>query len=696
MVNDLLFELGTEELPSGAVSALSEALAANLHTMLDKAHVQHGEVHAFASPRRLAVLIQNVASMQASQHISRRGPAVAVAMDPEGNPSPALLGFAKSCGVDLNALTTVKTDKGEWWAYESEQPGVATRGLLVGVVNDALAALPIAKPMRWGDGDTEFSRPVHWAVLLFGDEVISGRILGVMSGNQSYGHRFHHPSAVTITKPSLYESSMMDAWVIADFDRRRQVIRQQVEQLAEHHGLQAIIPDELLDEVTSIVEWPQAMLASFEPAFLDVPAEALIASMQSHQKCFGLRHKNGQLAPHFITVTNIKSLNPEQVVLGNEKVMRARLSDAAFFFQQDKKRTLASHIPATHQVIFQIRLGSLADKTMRMAKLMNELVMPLQLNPQQAKRAVELSKCDLLTGMVGEFPELQGMMGFYYARHDGEALAVAQALNEQYLPRFATDELPITPLSIALSLVDRLDTLVGLFAIGQKPTGVKDPFKLRRHALAIVRMLIQLPVQINVSALIGHAANTYADRVSLSENLVSEVHTFILERMQSYYQAQSIASELVHAVRARQDEWLFDADKRIHALLGFISMPEASSLSAVCKRVANLLNQATRNDDHSTVDVALFVEAAEKQLFERIIAVEAQIAPCYHTGHYTEILTQLASLKVPLDVFFDQVMVMVDDSALKQNRLSLLTRLQQLLQGVADIAVLGSAVAVTQ
>ncbi|MDP3561585.1 MAG: glycine--tRNA ligase subunit beta [Legionellaceae bacterium] len=691
--HDFLFELGTEELPSGAVKLLSESLASNISAALSKGNIGYGKVRAFATPRRLAVLIHDVETTQASQSISRRGPAVNVSMDAEGKPLPALLGFAKSCGVGIDALTQITTDKGTWWAYEALQPGMQTRDLLLSLVNDSLAALPIAKPMRWGDGDAEFSRPVHWAVLLFGDEVLPGTILGVATGDLTYGHRFHHPQAVKIAVPCLYESSLKDAMVIADFSYRRQLISQQINQLATEHDMQAIVPESLLDEVTSIVEWPQAMLASFDSAFLAVPSEALIASMQSHQKCFALRDKNGQLCPHFITVTNIQSSDPMRVILGNEKVMRARLSDAAFFYHQDKKQPLNHHVPATEKVIFQVRLGSLADKTRRMACLMDYLAQPLELNREQAQRAAYLSKCDLLTGMVGEFPELQGLMGYYYAHYDGESMAVAEALNEQYMPKFAGDNLPASPLGTALSLADRLDTMVGLFGIGQKPTGVKDPFKLRRHALAIVRMLILMPVQVNISTLIEEMYRAYGDRLPDSAHaLMLELKHFILERMQSYYQAKGIPLEFVYAVRARQDEWLFDADKRINALVMFVQMPEAASLSAICKRVNNLLSQAVDGSSRKSkkVQVSLLTEPAEQALYEQMKLIEKSSEPHYVTGDYSFILSQLASLKQPLDAFFDQVMVLVDDEQIKQNRLCLLVRLQQLLQGVADIALLGN------
>lgn len=688
MSNDLLFELGTEELPSGAVWPLADALANNIAANIRKAGLNHGEVRQFATPRRLAVLIQQVEDKQPSQKIVRRGPACVAACDAEGKPTEALLGFARSCGVSLDELTKIKTDKGEWWAYESDSPGADTCDLLPLMVKEAIAALPMAKPMRWGDGDVEFARPVHWAVMLFGDRVIPAEILGVVAGRQSYGHRFHHPQAIEISSPHLYEVLLKDAFVIADFNARRQLIIEQVEDLAAQHGFDAVMPESLVDEVTSIVEWPRALLASFEQEFLDVPAEALIAAMQSHQKCFALRDSRGQLQPYFIAVANIVSHHAEQVIAGNEKVMRARLSDAAFFYRQDQKRALSDYIPATENVIFQARLGSLQDKAMRIQTLMNFLIQPLQLNERQALRAAELCKCDLMTGMVGEFPELQGLMGYYYAQHDGEDMLVAQALNEQYMPRFAADALPETTLGLALSLADRLDTLVGIFAIGQKPTGVKDPFKLRRHALAVVRLLMATSAPLNLSTLIEQALHGYEDSLQPGKEMVAELHAFILERMQSFYQSQDIATDLIQAVRARQNDWLYDVDMRVRALLNFIHLPEAVSLSAACKRVNNILQQASLASLNTAVEPQQLEEAAERTLFDHIQTMEQAVIPLYSEGNYVHILEQLATLREPVDAFFDHVMVMVDNEAVKNNRLRLLLRLQALLQGVADISLL--------
>jgi glycyl-tRNA synthetase beta chain len=688
MVNDLLFELGTEELPSGVVWPLVDALANNFITLLAKASIQHGEVHRFASPRRLAILIYDVQEEQPAQKISRRGPAVASSVDAAGKPLPPLLGFAKSCDVSIDKLTKIATEKGEWWAYEAQTPLEKTTNLLPRMITEALDGLPIPKPMRWGDGAAQFARPVHWAVLLFGDDVVPCQVLGVNTGRYSVGHRFHHPKSIEISTPRIYESLLSDAFVAANFATRRQMIVEQVNALASQHGYQAIMPDELLDEVTSIVEWPEALLANFEPEFLEVPPEVLIAAMQSHQKCFALNDKKGNLVPHFITVANIVSLDRERVIAGNEKVMRARLSDAAFFYRQDKKQKLSAYYDRTAQVVFQAKLGSLQDKTSRIKQLMDYLAKPLHLELKNAARAAELSKCDLMTGMVGEFPELQGLMGYYYARHDGESEAVAEALNEQYMPRFSKDELPQSPLGLALSLADRLDTMVGIFAIGQKPSGVKDPFKLRRHALAIARLLVTTPADLSLSALIDQALKAYGSVLTKHDD-IAELKPFILERLQSYYQAQDIPAEIVQAVRARQDDRFYDMDKRVKALLTFIALPEALSLSGACKRVSNLLQQVSLAE-LSQVEMGLLAEPAEKALFEGLQTIEKIVTPLYSAGDYSAILTQLASLNEKVNAFFDHVMIMVEDKALKTNRLSLLARLQKLLQGVADISCLTS------
>lgn len=689
MLNDFLLEIGCEELPFAAVSNLAEALVANMTIALEKAQLGYQSIKSFATPRRLALLVTQLQDEQPSQNLVRRGPALAAAYDEKGEPSKALLGFAKSCNVNLQDMTVTKTDKGEWLVYESVQTGSKTCDLLPGLIRQVIADLPIAKPMRWGNGDTEFARPVHWLVMVYGEAILPCEILGLQADRITYGHRFHAPQAIAIPKPEDYEALLAKAYVIADYDRRRAMIIEQVQACAKTKNAQAIMPEDLLKEVTAIVEWPQALVANFAPEFLEVPSEALVASMQSHQKCFSLQDEAGTLLPSFVTVTNINSRNAQQVIAGNEKVMRARLSDAAFFFQQDKKQPLSYWISATENVVFQAKLGSLQDKAIRIKRLMAYLRPFLQLDAEQAGRAAELSKCDLMTGMVGEFPELQGLMGYYYAQHDGEEEAVALALNEQYLPRFAGDALPTTSLGLALSLADRLDTLVGIFAIGQKPSGVKDPFKLRRHALAVVRLLLSTPAKLGLADLIQETLAIYGQPIAQNKAAVDELPVFILERLQSFYQSKGHNSDLVHAVRARQDNWLFDFDKRASALADFITRPEAASLSAACKRVNNLLNQAQLQPQSITsIREELLEAGAEQALFSHLQAMEAQIKPYYEQGDYGRILNLLAGLKEPVDAFFETVMVMADNLEVRQNRLMLLMRLQTLLQGVADISLL--------
>ncbi|KTD29726.1 glycine--tRNA ligase subunit beta [Legionella israelensis] len=692
MSKDLLFELGCEELPSASVLPLAEELANHLSSSLDKAQLNYTEIKYFAAPRRLAVRIKNLQTQQPQKTITRKGPALKAAYDEQDCPTAALSGFARSCGVAIEKLSTVKTDKGDWIVYESVQEGEKTEQLIPALIDQALASLPITRPMRWGEAEIEFVRPVHWAVLLYGDTVISAEILGVTTDRKSRGHRFHHASEITVSSPSTYEMQLREAYVIADFASRREEIVKQVNELAETKKAVPVMSRELLDEVTSIVEWPKALLAGFDDAFLDVPPEALIASMQSHQKCFALKNQEGQLLPCFITVANIESKDVKEVVVGNEKVMHARLSDAAFFFHQDKKKPLNSYMDMTAQVVFQNRLGSLQDKTNRIQALMSQWIHSLALSPEQVESAARLSKCDLMTGMVGEFPELQGLMGYYYALNDKEDRAVAVALKEQYLPRFSGDELPETPLGLALSLADRLDTMAGIFAIGQKPSGVKDPFKLRRHAFAIVRLLQSTPAKLKLSSLIHDAAQGYIGRLDIPDELVTDIKNFILDRLQSHYQLQGVTSDLIHAVLACQNEWLYDTDQRLQALKSFVALPEAASLSAACKRVNNILQDVPVSEDTVSktgiFEDIHFTEEAEMELYRQIIFIEKEIEPWYVAGNYMKILERLAGLRKSVDDFFDKVMVMVDDEVIRTNRLKLLSRLQRLLMGVADISLL--------
>ena len=689
MSRDFLFELGTEELPSGSVFPLAEALAERIKAGLLDARLKHGLVRAYSTPRRLAVLIHDVQLEQASHHVERLGPREEVGLQSDGTPSKALLGFARSCNIVVDELVVVDTPKGRRFAYNAMIPAVSTTEILPELVHDAVMGLPIAKPMRWGSGSQAFVRPVHWAVLLFGSDVIKLELFGCVANNLSFGHRYHHPEAIKINAPKDYEARLREASVMVDFAERREAITASVLQALLPIHADAVMPEALLDEVTSIVEWPTALLVKFKPEFLDIPSEVLIESMQSHQKCFAVRDKQGALLPHFVTVSNIKSISPEHVIKGNERVMHARLSDAEFFFAEDKKQSLHDRVKATENVVFQAKLGSLRDKTARIEAIMSHLIEPLALDAVDALRAGSLCKCDLLTGMVGEFPELQGTMGYYYAVCDGEKTAVAEALKEQYLPRFSADDLPHSDLGMALSLADRIDTLVGIFAIGLKPTGENDPFKLRRHALAIVRLLSALPVSVGLSSLLNAARCAYGTRFLSDDELLPAVQTFILGRLPAFYHTVGNATELVNAALARQSDCLRDLDTRIVALEAFMQQPEAKILAAACKRVNKLLKHAcTIQDDTHQVDEALFQDAPERALFQRIIKLEAVVSKLYTDALYGDILIELTSLREPVDAFFEHVMVMVDDPAIKTNRLRLLARLQALLQGVADMSLL--------
>lgn len=689
MKQDFLFELGCEELPSLSVWPLAQSLTNNFLSYLDKAGLTYQSVQTFATPRRLGILINSLDEQQPTQKLFRKGPALNAAHDASGNPTKALLGFAKSCGVEVEALTIKKEEKGEWFVYETQTPGEKTKDLIPNFLVKSLEDLPIPKPMRWGAGDIEFARPVHWAVLLYGTDYLSCEILGVKTNRITFGHRFHHPQAIEIDHPKNYETLLKKACVIANFSTRRKMIIEQVESLAIRYQAQAIIPDPLLDEVTSIVEWPQALMVSFNSRFLEVPAKVLIASMQTHQKCFALQSSEGHLLPYFIAVANIKSNDEQLVIKGNEKVMQARLSDADFFFQQDSSKSLEFYIPLTEKVIFQEKLGTLKEKSNRIASFLKKLCVPLSLNEAFAHRAAELSKCDLMTGMVNEFPELEGYMGYCYALSSNESQEVALALDEQYMPRFAQDELPSSSVGLALSLADRMDTMVGIFGIGQKPTGTKDPFKLRRHALAIARILIRVQKNLNIDELITHAIDHYGKKISANLSLHDEIKAFILERLQSFYQNQDVNIDLFLAVKARQPSDLFDFDKRLHALREFIKLDEAQALSAASKRVNNILHQSeSLTEKELVINPKLLEEGPEQALFEALFEVEETIKPLYASVDYQSILFKLASLRNPIDSFFDKVMVLVDDPLLRTNRLRLLMRMKYTLEGVADISLL--------
>lgn len=686
MLQDLLVEIGTEELPPKALVKLSEAFAAGIVTGLQEAGLTAQAVYPYATPRRLAVWLEGVPLRQPDQQVERRGPALAAAFGSDGKPSKAAEGFARSCGVDVAALEREETDKGAWLVFRQRQPGQATAALFPAVVEKALAALPIPKRMRWGSGTAEFVRPVHWVVLLAGSEVIDADILGLRSGRITYGHCFHAPEAIVLRTPADYAVQLGEANVIARFSARRDMIKSKVEALAASLGGTPIMPDALLDEVTALVEWPVPVAGRFEERFLDVPQEALISTMQDNQKYFALVDANGKLMPHFITVANIDSRDVSQIAAGNERVIRPRFSDAEFFWTQDKKTSLESRREQLKKMVFQQKLGALYDKSARVAQLAAHIAEQLGADSALAVRAAELGKCDLVTSMVFEFPELQGTMGRYYAQHDGEPPEVAAALEEQYLPRFAGDALPQTATGRVLALAERLDTLVGIFGIGQKPSGTKDPFALRRAALGVLRILIEQQLPLDLAALLDKAADGLAAQLG-GKPATGEVFAYMLERLHAYYQEQGMGAEWVEAVAVLKPTQPLDFDRRLKAVAAFRALPAAASLAAANKRISNLLKKV-EGALPEVVNPALLQPGAEQALAAAVQQQESRVAPLFAAGDYAAALLALAELRAPVDQFFDEVMVMAEDAALRNNRLALLNRLRGLFLRVADLSVL--------
>lgn len=674
MKQDILFEIGCEELPSQSVKPLAEALASSLRVALEEKSLKFETLSTYATPRRLAVWVKQVDDVTAAEVILRKGPS-------QDQPEAAIQGFARSCGVDLQ---TLELREGRYY-YEVTRPGLKTESILVEMFQQLLSKFPIAKPMYWETHNGPFVRPVHWVVLLWGKEVIPGTFYGIQTGRMTHGHRFHHPEACEISEPSLYEALLENKKVIPAFEKRRETIIHQLNALAEANQAAAVMPEALLDEVTSIVEWPQAVLAHFKDSFLALPREVLIASMQVHLKCFALeRPRQNTLLPAFIVIANIESKQPSQLIRGNEQVMQARLSDAAFFFEQDRKQPLLAWGQALEQTLFQAKLGTVADQLNRMQTLLSQWHTTLDLDLTALMRALTLSKCDLMTGMVGEFPELQGIIGTYYARLDGESDAVALAMNEQYFPRFSSDQLPTGDLGFALSLVNRIDVLVGIFGIGGKPSGMKDPFKLRRHALAVLRLLANSEKPLYLSHCIDTAIQAYPAKL-LDPKALLELKPFILERLPAYYASQGVAADIVNSVVSVQSEWIFDLDRRIQALVS--QRPHLEPLLGGSKRVNHLLKGLTQSVS-SEVDPSLFKESAETALFQAMLQVEKDNAEDQHRFAYAEILQRLTTLRTPIDAFFDSVRVMVEDEAIQLNRLKMLTRLQMVLSTVADLSCL--------
>lgn len=681
MVANFLFELGCEELPSSEVYDLGYALHEKILDALKKQNIGFQFSQFFATPRRLAIQIESLQEEQPPVVVTKRGPAVAQAYDSDGNPTKALMHFAQSCGVEYTELNTLETEKGQWVVHESTTPAIQTQTCMPLILEEALRSLPIKKRMRYGNGDIEFARPIHWIVMLWNDKVIPCSILGYPSGSISYGHRFHHPEAITIGHIKDYKDVLEKAYVIADFAERKKRIIKQVEELAHTHGWQPVMPDSLLHEITSIVEWPKACLVPFSEHFLLLPKEIIIASMHTHQKCIPLLDKNGHIQPYFITVSNISSTDPESVIQGNEKVMRARLNDALFFFETDQKHPIDMFLEKTKHVVFQKKLGSLFDKAQRITTLIEAIAPILKIDAKQAHEAGLLSQCDLTTDMVQEFPELQGIIGHYYAKAKGVSDAVSLSLEEQYMPRFAEDNLPSSKLGLALAWATRLDTLVGMFGIGEQPTGMKDPFKLRRYALGIVRILLSIPDYISLSSYIEQSVSVYKQQgISLSSDGIQALRPFIMDRLLSYYPGQyNIAPSILQAVLNVENEDIYDIHERCQAMHAYLGHGGSDALIQTAKRIRNILKKNGAED--IDVQPALFQEPSEKALYDVVLEIEAKIKQSPRA--YPSILQTLEKLNLPIETFFEEVMIMDKDKAIQCNRLALLNRASTLLDYVS-------------
>jgi len=683
--SDLLIEIGTEELPPTALLTLSNAFTKNICDALDDAELAYTNVHAYASPRRLALWIEALETKQADKEVEKRGPALKAAYDADGNPTKAVQGFARSCGVEVSDLQQMETDKGTWLMYRAQQTGQETQRLLAEIIKTALDKLPIAKRMRWGALDAQFVRPVQWVMVLFNSSVVDCNILSVQSADKTYGHRFHAPAAIKISQPADYASLLKEKGrVIADFNQRKEMIREQIKAIAKQFKAVAVIDEDLLNEVTAMVEWPVAVKGNFEERFLAVPQEALIYTMKLNQKYFHLEDANGRLMPHFITISNIESKDPIQVSEGNERVIRPRFADAEFFWNQDRKNKLDSQLPRLKTVVFQKQLGSLFDKTQRVKKLAGWLARQLGVDKNLAQRAAELCKCDLMTDMVGELPSLQGVMGRYYALHDGEDAQVADALESYYKPRFAGDSLPDSAVSQIVALADRVDTLVGIFAIGQIPSGVKDPFALRRASLGVLRILIEAKLDIDLKALLMQAASSYESNLQ-ADNAVQPVLEYCLDRLSGYYQDKDIHNGILQSVLATNPTRPVDFDKRIQAVKAFMAIPAAESLAAANKRSGNILKKV-KGSLPSEIDEKLLSNETEKVFFQTLSNLKDQTNESVEAGAYEAALQQLAALREPVDAFFDNVMVMDEDEAIRNNRIALLNNLHTMFMQIADLS----------
>ncbi len=682
----LLFELGCEELPPTTLKALRDHLLNGICSGLDDANLSYGTRHCFATPRRLAVWIEAVETNQADERVEKRGPAVAAAYDAEGNPSKAALGFARGCGADFNELSTLKTDKGEWLSYKKLEKGLSAEALIPDIIEKALNRLPIAKRMRWGRSNDAFVRPVHWVVLMFGSETIDSQFFGVDASNTSYGHRFHAPSRLEISSADAYSELLQNAYVIADFDTRKAMIEKQAIQAAQAVNGTVHIDASLLDEITALVEYPVAVTGSFDEHFLALPKEVLITTMQINQKYFPVLDARGALLPYFITISNIQSSNPASVSHGNERVIRPRLSDAEFFWQQDMKTTLAERIPSLDNVVFQHKLGSIGDKTRRVEALSVELAKQLGHDADLASRAALLSKTDLVTDMVGEFASLQGVIGRYYATENGEATEVATAIQEQYLPKQSGGALPTTQTGLVLALSDKLDTVVGIFSAGLLPTGDKDPFALRRASLGVLRILIENNIELDLKDLIHLSCQQFTHDFD-EDNTLERVLNFILERLKGYCLANGFSPEQFSAVTSVNCTEPLDFMNRMQAVKAFSQLAEAASLGEANKRIQNLLKKAPNNVS-AQFNASLLSGSEEVALHQTLTAVEAQVNPLIAQHGYIEALKVLSTLKNPIDDFFEHTFIMAEDENVKNTRLALLSNIHANFIKIADISMI--------
>ena len=683
---NFLVEIGTEELPPKALKTLATSFADNVEAELNQAGLIFDKIEWFAAPRRLAVKVLNLATQQPSKEIEKRGPAVSAAFDAEGKPTKAAEGWARGCGITVEQAERIATDKGEWLVHRAKIEGQPTKNLLNGIVANALAKLPIPKPMRWADKTVQFIRPVHTVTMLLGDELIEGEILGVASARTIRGHRFLGEKEFEIQHADQYPQLLREKGsVVADFNERKAEILAKSQAKATALGGVADIEESLLEEVTSLVEYPNVLAAKFEERFLAVPSEALVYTMKGDQKYFPIYDKDGKLLPHFIFVSNINPEDPTAIIEGNEKVVRPRLTDAEFFFKTDLKQKLVDRLPRLETVLFQQQLGTLKDKTDRIEQLAGEIAKQIGADEVKAKRAGLLSKCDLMTNMVFEFTDTQGVMGMHYARHDGEDEEVAVALNEQYMPRFAGDELPKSLVASAVALADKFDTLTGIFGIGQAPKGSADPFALRRAALGALRIIVEKNLSLDLEDLVKKSAALFGDKLT-NQNVVADVVDFMLGRFRAWYQDEGIAVDVIQAVLARRPTRPADFDARVRAVSHFRTLDSAEALAAANKRVSNILAKA--DAAIGEINLTACVEPAEKALAEAVLALRTEVQPLIAQGDYTAVLDKLANLRAPVDSFFDNVMVNTEDPALRQNRLAILNTLQGLFLQVADISVL--------